>query len=464
MSIIIEQFENHQIHQSLNSLDEIIKKAEEKKDIPEANLEHITRLKLVKERLVNNLEAVDPYFVSKNTLDTIYNNITSATNNLNTYINNLNQGNLNNIITNTNSIIHIMSLLNNINSPDDIENIRNDISNFRKSVSHLINNMYKDYNEYSEALKDEYNKSAQKINERESKLEQITELINAEKDRINSVISQSQNQINEFSTQFSKAQENRIEEFSNLKDKFKEDFSELEQNINEDFERVSNEVNANFKEIEESNNEIFLNLINGLKDKRIKIEEEYDLKVKEYFKQFDEYRDELKKLSNSVAIKNMSEGYDKFANKEKSSRIIWQIATVLSIIGLIGFSINFVNSFKTLNISTNEVNWALFSSRIIVVSAIGTLTAYCSRQASKHLENERYNRQMQLELSAIKPYLAILPNERKDEIMEELAYKFFGRYDVIFSNDDKETNEYESKYTVLLELVQKAFNMNNKLG
>ncbi|WP_130807659.1 hypothetical protein [Senegalia massiliensis] len=463
MSIIIEQFKNHQIHESLNSLEEIIKKAEEKKDIPEANLEHITRLKLVKERLVNDLEAVDPYFVSKNTLDNIYSNINSATQNLNSYISNLNQGHVNNIIANTNNIIHIMSLINNIKSPDDIENIRNDISNFRKSISHLMNNMHKDYNEYSEKLKDEYNKSVQTINERESKLEQITESISAEKSRVNSVISQSQNQINEFNTQFSKSQENRIEEFSNLKDKFKEDFSDLEHNINEDFERVSDEFNSNFKEIEKSNKEIFFTLINELKDTRIKIEEEYDSKVKEYFKQFDEYKDELKKLSNSVAIKNMSEGYDKFANKEKSSRIIWQITTVLSIIGLIGFSINFVNSFKNLNLPTNEVNWALFSSRIIVVSAIGTLTAYCSRQASKHLENERYNRQMQLELSAIKPYLAILPNERKDEIMEELAYKFFGRYDVIFSNDDKRDDEDESKYTMLLDLLQRAFNMNNKV-
>ncbi|NBI08266.1 hypothetical protein [Senegalia massiliensis] len=455
MSIIIQEFKKHPIHNSLNDLSQVIKKIEKNKEVPEQQLEHITRLKLVQERLVRNLEAVDPFFVSKSTLDNINSNIVNSRNQLNAYMGNLNESYINNIRSYTNGILHIMSLLKNVKASDDIDNITTDISNFREFTSDLMNNMYKDYNEYVDKLKNEYNNSEQKINEQESKLEQISKLIKEERDRINSVITQAQNQINEFNAQFGKAQENRIESFSNLRDKFREDFKGLEHNMKEGFENLSNNI-------EENNHNEFSKLINEFQDTKEEFEEETSIRVEEYFKEFNEHKNNIEKILNSLGIKSMAGGYNEFANKEKKSRVIWQVATVLSIIGLIGFSINFVNSFKNLSISTNEVSWALFSSRIIVVSAIGTLTAYCSRQATKHLENERYNRQMQLELAAINPYLSILERERKDKIMEELAYRFFGRYDVIFSNDNKEDHEEKSRNTILLELLQKAFNMNNK--
>lgn len=156
-------------------------------------------------------------------------------------------------------------------------------------------------------------------------------------------------------------------------------------------------------------------------------------------------------------MNGMAAGYNKIANQEKKSKIIWQIITVVSMLSIIGYGIYFTNQFKPVDQVFSDINWGSFFARIFVMSAIGALSTYSSKQAKRHSDMERYNRKMELELASIDPYLAVMPNDITIKIKEELAPTFFAKEDSTIFLNDNESNEVDSLISNALKRVIREF-------
>jgi len=75
-------------------------------------------------------------------------------------------------------------------------------------------------------------------------------------------------------------------------------------------------------------------------------------------------------------------------------------------------------------------NWEGFAGRVFVSLTVGVLAAYAAAQADKHIQVERQNRKLALELEAIGPYLAPLPLEKQEEFRLEMGNRSFGRDEI----------------------------------
>ena len=96
-------------------------------------------------------------------------------------------------------------------------------------------------------------------------------------------------------------------------------------------------------------------------------------------------------------------------------------------------------------------------TKIFTTSAIATAAAYTARQASKQERVERYARQIEMELVSLEPYLLSLDDATKERIKEELAYKYFGKEDVmeLKKNDNDDAKVLEKFTDNLLQRLSK---------
>ena len=125
-------------------------------------------------------------------------------------------------------------------------------------------------------------------------------------------------------------------------------------------------------------------------------------------------------------------GYQQNANSARKQGWTWQLITVVSIGGLIGFAIwAFVGTQA--GTPDDGFNWAMFAGRAFAAATFAVLTAFGIRQTERHHQTERRDRNKELELAAIDPYLMTLPPEKRHEIKEELARRLFGQQSTLLS-------------------------------
>jgi hypothetical protein len=67
-----------------------------------------------------------------------------------------------------------------------------------------------------------------------------------------------------------------------------------------------------------------------------------------------------------------------------------------------------------------------FFAKWAISVPFAALAACAARESSKHREQARINRQIELQLASLDAYLVTLPDERQNEIRSKLADRFFG--------------------------------------
>lgn len=431
MQDLLDHFENHPIHNALNQVEVFIKNAENKEKLSlnqEECLEWFKKVFIKTKRVINS---VDPFFVSRAHLDSINTYLSQIGSHFNEFIANENINYLNNMKIAVDRMLSNLSVVKNLVVEDDIIDLREEVISFRRSVAQHKRYMEDEQKKYINNIKNSYNEYKKSRAEIEDNLVILKNNIEKQKDRVDNIISQAQNQVSEFQSQFSNGQEKRINKFEDFIITLEKNSNSLVNDTQEKYEKLAKE----------------------LKDKYNKEIESLKTEADDFVNRFVNYENDVKKIIGTISVNGLAAGYNKIANQEKRSKIIWQILTLMSMMAIVWYGIYFVREFKPLDQVFTEINWGSFTARIFVMSAMGALSTYTSKQAKRHSDAERYNRKMELELASIDPYLAVLPNDIIIKVKEELAPTFFGKDDSTFFVDEKDNNEVNP---IILNVAKKA--------
>ena len=118
----------------------------------------------------------------------------------------------------------------------------------------------------------------------------------------------------------------------------------------------------------------------------------------------------------------------------------------LDLVGVIG-NICVTGNFK--NIANDEQKIANRYRRIAIVAILYIPVQYASKESDRHRKNERKNRRLELELASIDPFLENLPLEKRNNLKETLAQRYFAQPDQDTPSDSIPPN-------ALLDLLKSA--------
>jgi hypothetical protein len=135
----------------------------------------------------------------------------------------------------------------------------------------------------------------------------------------------------------------------------------------------------------------------------------------------EQYRGEAAQLVNAVGQNAFAGGHGVYANEERARADFWRWVTVVSIV-----IVAILGGWYLVTVGTSEFTIQGFWVRTVLILPFAVLAAYAARQSGRHRINEISARNRALELLALDPYLALLPEEVQHEVKAKMTDRFFG--------------------------------------
>lgn len=427
MSQWIDRINNHQIFSLINNLQSLIEGSREiAQHDPNAN-SALERIDKVISYLKSLLSQTDQNLINPGILTNITPHLNNVLNEINSYSRNHNIGHLNNANTNIDNLLPFLGQIPAISTSADLINLKELSEKYYKFLDDLIIKIR------TETVSFE--------NERKNittRIEELSKEISTQKQRLD-------NALNDFT--------NKTSEFIN---KFIKESIEAENKRRIIFDEESNERLSETKNAEEKRIEIFKNQMNVFESTISKLITDSGQKIQDLIKN---YEDQVKskidfienqkvyaeKIVGLVSITGMSGGYQRVANEELKSYKFWTMVAFFSLLGLVIFALVSFHSVA----SKETFEWGELLSRLLVTIPFALLAGFAGLLAERHKRTERINRQRELEIASIDPFLATLTDEERNQVKKQVAAKIFGEK----NSDDSLTGDKDSKN--ILELVEK---------
>jgi hypothetical protein len=400
MSQWVEYFEEHQIHQTIQSITELFAAIEDKYTFEPIELEVFERLRQINRILASTLETIDPFFVPKTVLEAINKSVQNQIAQLTAFNN---DSNIQHFVAANARADEILVQIRNLFAPQtfkDVEGLREAVSSFRKSVG-----------QHQRNVDEQFETASEKLKSLEERIEESNKEVQSQKSRLDTAIS-------DFQQQFSKAEDSRREQFTKAEKERDEGISGLlETNKIAAADLLSNHQGA------------FEKFMKSSGSRRKTLEDEFSNSAKEIVSKLELYKTQAENLLQVIGNTGMTGGYQKVANDERDTARKWERIAVGAMAALILFAL------YAFWLSTHsDFNWTLLGARALVVIPLSVLAGYAAHEAHKHREVERRNRQMELELASINPYLAALPDTTQHDVKRLLAERFFAQREIIKSD------------------------------
>lgn len=370
MSEWVDQFQNHAVHQRLQTLQGLLKEIEDTGEPSPDATAVVDRLKQVGIQAVKRMSTLDPILVPISSLNQLDSHLQQVISHCEQYKSANNVVYLTNADAQVDAILLQLGSLPSFRSTEELEGLSESIVSLRRSVG-----------QYRRYVSDEREGLQAQIEDAKGELEGLDNNITAQQARVDEVVS-------EFQRQFSESEERRRTEFA-----------ESEKNQETRFRDSQEKWDGEFKRFIEGQSTLSENHLENIAAHKKRAEE----------------------LLHVIANTGMVGGYQRIANDERKVAVRWQIITVAAFVGLIIFAILAFSATLGSNVS-----WQAFGARVFVAAAFGVLGAYAARQAERHEAVERSNRRLELALASIDPYLVSLPEDKQHQVKQELAMKFFG--------------------------------------
>jgi hypothetical protein len=221
--------------------------------------------------------------------------------------------------------------------------------------------------------------------------------------------------------QFSAAQESRSAEFTAAERESQKRFSDLLA----DYTKHLSDRDTEFgKELAAAQADAHHKLL-GLNDG-------YQKQAGEILEKVNRHREDVEKLVGVIGSLGVTSGYLTTANRARHSMWLWQGVTVTAMCGLVYFAYRaFLPSIQA------DFRWESFAARVFLTITVGVLAAYAGSQADRFFHMEKSNRKLALELAAIDPFIALLPQEEQYKFKLEIGRRSFAQEEAAVAASQK---------------------------
>lgn len=421
--VYIERIDNHPFRGSLQNCLDSISLLEELEDIEEDQvaLNHIERLKFLFDLFKNKLDQIEPYIITAGILNNWNSNLQKVNTEINQFRSSRNISHLQSANTHAENIIPSVLNLSNIRVVEDENLIKESIISLKRSIGQYrryIEDDVEEINNVRTNLEEKTNELTSLIDEKQSSLE---ELHTNKKEELDTLKTNCENQfdsvINTFNDSFGDEQSERENWMEEEKQRWKNEFKALKTSFESQANESLDELHNKFAEYE-----------NDLNNKQNKLTELFDL----------------------VTDGSISGAYHKAAKDEGQLRVIWYLLTSIGFAGLIGFSI-----FAFLIEGSSIDTWLELFRKILFTGAIGAFVSYSAKQASDHKEQERFNRNIELKMKSIDPYINIFDDTKKQEIKEDLVGPLFKENQISSTTESNNKENPQLPLDSILSLIDK---------
>lgn len=101
--------------------------------------------------------------------------------------------------------------------------------------------------------------------------------------------------------------------------------------------------------------------------------------------------------------------------------------------------------------TNSHVPWTVDGGLVLIAASFAGISRYSARQSSSHRRRAEHANSLALQLASIGPYLEGLPEEEKQGVLKNLAYRFFTD-DLINEVDDDDSGP--SNWVHLVEVMK----------
>lgn len=387
--------------------------------VDETQYEYRNQISLVLNNLLNSIENCDNNFFVKpieTTISPMLNNIES---NINSKQLKVNQNYLY-------DLIKIIAYLNNANGKQNLQGYQNAVN---KNIS---------------LLEKDIDETRTKLNNLQEKIIQESENFTKNSTELNSSIKQSKIDYEKELKELSLKYENFIKDYETKQKTFQEDvlnkqsehltenkhqLIDLKKEISETQANFNSELSKSITEFESEKQKRLLDLSNSIENMKVETTEKIDNLL----------ASATEKIGH-IAGATFSNIYQKYSDEAKKESKTWYIATILSMLALVGLSIWWFVFTKYSN-----TDYIALIARICATVGIAAVARYCAIQASKRKVIEFKLRKTQLEMSTFDAFISSLEKEERDKLKIELTKKIFNQKDWLThdKNEVEIINDFE---------------------
>ena len=382
------KFENHPIFEKITQFSSRIEE-EELRDLFDIN--DINFFEAAISYLKERLHLTIPTIVHEAVLNHISQQIESSLKQINAYVGNRNIGYV------ANAINHLQEAISKTQSIP-LPFTRNEFA-FSKHVADfekITKEKYASLETENKELKEELNTLSKKLKQTDQALETINTSLKQKELEI-------QNLNKQFQANFEAIKTSATQNYEHDRKTFRNEFNKSKESLKNEVEKLKSEINTGTDQI--------------IKNLEFKLEE-------------------AKKIVGVVSDKTVTGNYQKVANNHKTTADIFRGIAIALMICLSGILI-----YTIWDISGENFDWTKSLIRILAAAALSYPATYAARESNKHRKLEVLNRKAELELTAINPFIELLPEQKKQAIKEKLVEKYFGNSGNLLDNLDNKKGE-----------------------
>lgn len=412
-----ENFTSHLAFEKLQQLQQILTSdaAKEKIPVPDAAFFDIAY-----NYIIDRLKLTIPILLPETEMTSLANEIDGGMVQINSYLGNNNTGHISNAINNFNSVITRVR-----NFPFPLSTGDFDFSKSIASFQQAAQTGYENIKATNEKLVLDLAEAQTNLDAKQNQLAAVEQKLAAKETEIQTVLGR-------YNTEFDSLKTTALTDIDLEKKKFNEAIDADRKLYKEQFDA---DKEANKKSFEEQKTQFEKQSSDTINSLNYKLAE-------------------ANKIVNIVGNVGVTGNYQNIANENKKSADNFRAIALGFMIIMSGLLI-----WSTIEISrTGEFNLYKSLVRILAAAVLTYPAVYASRESTKHRKLETQNRNLELELASIGPFIELLPEDKKQKIKEELVNKYFGNQSVVADAKDEEdvsVNALERIFKAVLPFIKK---------
>ncbi|MEX1172438.1 MAG: hypothetical protein WEG56_07485 [Chloroflexota bacterium] len=132
-----------------------------------------------------------------------------------------------------------------------------------------------------------------------------------------------------------------------------------------------------------------------------------------------QHEQQAREVLGALGREGITGGHVKYANEQRVMSIIWSAVAVLALIAIAAYGV------WSLAERPAGIDWQWVGARVLVAGSVLLLAVFAMVQTGRYREAEHRSRQTELDLAALDPYMALLPEAEQQKLKIELAQRAF---------------------------------------